>query len=135
MGYTMLLLFVFLNLTLGGSNVNTIRYIFSSIFKAKKIAVYCMGNTFSEWYATYKHTERHMRQRRLKLSYFHVQYSCRDALSVRAFSVLRVGDYLYLRVTRESLANFAQSCAIISQTRKTICQTRDENQICSIYTI
>ena len=31
-----------------------------------------MGNTFSEWYATYKHTERHMRQRRLKFSYFHV---------------------------------------------------------------
>ena len=62
----------FLNLTLGGSNVYTIRYIFSSIFKAKKISVYCMGNTFSEWYATYKHTERHMRQRRLKFSYFHV---------------------------------------------------------------
>ena len=37
---------------------------------------------------------------------------------------LHIGDYLYLRVTRESLANFAQSCAIISQTRKTICQTR-----------
>ena len=63
---------VFLNLTLGGSNVYTIRYIFSSIFKAKKISVYCMGNTFSEWYAKYKHTERHMRQRRLKFSYFHV---------------------------------------------------------------
>ena len=28
--------FCFLILTLGGSNVNTIRYIFSSIFKAKK---------------------------------------------------------------------------------------------------
>ena len=64
MGYTMLLLFVFLNLTLGGSNMYTI-----TIFKAKKISVYCMGNTFSK---RYKHTERHMRQRRLKFSYFHV---------------------------------------------------------------
>ena len=56
-----------------------------------------------------------------------LKYSCRDALSVRAFARrawLRVGDYLYSRVTSESLANFAQSCAIIWQTRKTICQTR-----------
>ena len=57
-----------------------------------------------------------------------IQYSCRNALSVRAIARctwLRVGDYLYLRVTRdrESLANLAQSCAIISQKRKTICQT------------
>ena len=37
-----------------------------------------------------------------------LQYSCRDALSVRAFARcawLRVGDYLYLRVTREFLVS------------------------------
>ena len=41
-----------------------------------------------------------------------IQYSCHDALSVRAFARcawLRVGHYLKSRVTRESLANFAQS--------------------------
>ena len=40
--------------------------------------------------------------------YIHIQYSCRDALSVRAFARcawLRVGDNLYLRVTRESVAS------------------------------
>ena len=46
------------------------------------------------------------------LSSFDIQYSCRDALSVRAFARcawLRVWDYLYLRVTRESLASHSQT--------------------------
>ena len=40
--------------------------------------------------------------------YIQYRYSCRDALSVRAYARcawLRVGDYLYLQVTRESLAS------------------------------
>ena len=39
---------------------------------------------------------------------FNIQYSCRDALSVRALARcawLCIGDYLYLRVTHESLAS------------------------------
>ena len=68
-----------------------------------------------------------------------VQYSCRDALSVRAYARcawLRVGDYLHSRVTRD----FTRKLRAIfrdhlANAQNRLSNTCDVNQICAIYTI
>ena len=73
-----------------------------------------------------------------------VQYSCRDALSVCAFARcawLRVGDYLYSRVTRESLASHSQTSRNLARSSRKRAKPfvkharRESDTVCVIYTI